>query len=68
MRKSLPDAVNARRGADEEVFAGEGGGGHAHVVIGELVGVEEFEGLSGFDDIGSAVFVEAEDFSLVGPG
>ena len=30
--------------------------------------MEEFEGLSGFDDIGAAVFVEAEDFTLVGPG
>lgn len=30
--------------------------------------MEELEFLSGFAHIGAAVFVEAEDFSLVGPG
>ncbi len=64
----FPNTIDPRRGADEETFAGDGGGGHAHVVFGELVGVEEFEALPGFADIGAAVFVEAEDFSLVGPG
>ena len=61
------DTVNTGGGADEEVFSGDGGGGHAHVVFGESIGVEEFEGLARFADVGAAVFVEAEDFSLVSP-
>lgn len=66
-RGLFPNTIDSRGGADEEVFSGESRGGHAHVVFGELVGVEEFETLSGSADIGAAVFVEAEDFSLIGP-
>ena len=66
-RGLFPNAIDSRGGADEEVFSGEGRGGHAHVVFGELVGVEEFKALPGFADIGAAVFVEAEDFPLIGP-
>ena len=66
-RGLFPNTIDSRGGADDEVFPGEGRGGHAHVVFGELVCVEEFETLSGFADIGAAVFVEAEDFPLIGP-
>ena len=61
------NTIDSRGGTDEEVFSGESRGGHAHVVFGELVGVEEFKALPGFADIGAAVFIEAENFSLIGP-
>jgi len=34
--KLLLYAINTRGGADEEVFSGDGGSGHPHVVFGEL--------------------------------
>ena len=38
-RRLLPDAVDSRGGADEEIFSGDGWSGHAHVVVGQSVGV-----------------------------
>ena len=32
-----------------------------HVIFGQLVGVQKFEALTGFADIGAPAFVEAED-------
>ena len=32
-----------------------------HVIFGPLVGVQKFEALTGFGDIGASAFVEAED-------
>ena len=66
-RGLFPNTIDSRGGTNEEVFSGESRGGHAHVVFGELVGVEELKALPGFADIGAAIFVEAEDFSLIGP-
>ena len=64
-RGLFPNTIDSRGGTDDEVFSGESRGGHAHVILGELVGVEELETLPGFADIGAAVLVEAEDFPLI---
>jgi hypothetical protein len=38
-----PDATEPHSGADEKSVAGEGGRGHAHVVVGQLIRVEQLE-------------------------
>ena len=53
--------------AEEEAVADEGGGGEAHFAVEGRVGVEQLELVPGAEDVGLAVFVEAEDPVAHGP-
>src|ERR1051325_1630664 len=64
---AVAETIYPRRGADEETIAGERGRGHAHVVVGEFVGVEQLEPVAGAYDVAHAVFVQAENLSGRGP-
>lgn len=54
------NTIDANRGAGEKVFTGDRKSGHPHVIFGQLVGLQKFEALTGFADIGAPAFVEAE--------
>ncbi len=64
----LADAIEARGRANQQPVTGQRRGGHAHVILRQRIGVQDFELITGAEHGRDAVFVEAEDFAAVGPG
>ena len=62
------NAVQALRGADQQLVTHDDRRGHAHVVVGQRIGVEHFELGAGLDGERHAIFVQAEELSGVAPG
>ena len=58
------EAIDAGIGSNDQLVAGQGGRGHAHVVFEQLVGIKQLEFATSFEDVGYAVFVEVKDFSV----
>ena len=55
-----PDAIQSRRGSNEQPLAGERQRGHVHVVIDRPVGAEYFELVAGLEHVADAIFVLTE--------
>ena len=53
-------------GAKDQPVANESGRGESHFF--EVVGIEQFVFIAGANDVGFALFVEAEDLAVVAPG
>ena len=49
------------------MIAGEGGGGEAHLIFGQLVGVLEIKLVARPDHERHAIFVQAEDAAIASP-
>ena len=65
---TLADAVDPGRSADQQPISDHGRGRHAHIVVGQLVRVQQLELVARAHDERHAVLVQAEYATVVGPG
>ena len=68
LSRLLADAINPARAPDKQAVAGQSGRGQAHVILSQLVRVQQLEAVAGPDHEGYPILVQAADSAIAGPG